>query len=201
MVLACDGLLESEDAGLKMSTIQGLRPHQNKAQRIKLIKCFCHPVTDIKSESKLKNTILLREVGLGFMPVGNQTQSAVGSAHWVWWQKLPTPQILEDMRLQVITALGEILSHTPDFPLDLHHQWEMGPQRTSHMLSSDCRTGMLLFCTCCWILNIQPSVAGSKQTGPSQETEISAFYIWCNWAFLKRAHSLVDLSLFPFISM
>lgn len=84
------------------------------------------------------------------MSVGNQTQSSAYSAHWVWRQELPMPQILDtntEMRLQVRTTLGGIFPHTAAFLSALAPSVEQEAQRTSHILSPDCRTGMLRYCT------------------------------------------------------
>lgn len=88
------------------------------------------------AKNEIKNTTLSCRVRV-FMPVSNQTQSTANSAHWVWRQKLPMPQILAEMRLQVITSLGEIFSHTAAFLYALAPSvgTDGGPQRTSHLIS------------------------------------------------------------------
>lgn len=70
------------------------------------------------------------------MSVGNHTQSTANSAHWLRRQKLPTPLILAEMRLQVITTLGEIFSHTATFLSALAPSLGTGtPENQPHLIS------------------------------------------------------------------
>lgn len=95
---------------------------------------FPHSATDVKRYIE-KNTILSCGVR-AFMSVGNQTQSTANSAHWVCRQTLPTPQMLAEMRLQVITTLGEIFSLSVAFLFTLAPSlgsWT--PQDQPHLIS------------------------------------------------------------------
>lgn len=70
------------------------------------------------------------------MSVGNQTQSTANSAHWVWQEKQPTPQIFAEMRLQVITTLRETFTHTAAFLFALAPSVGTGtPEDQPHLIS------------------------------------------------------------------